>query len=501
MSIEGSSQKCLSTFPITPVLGQGPSGRLPVELLSEIFLLCVDDNMEDDNTIHIPLILSRICSRWRAAATSNHRLWSRLSLQLIGDSSRTHPALVDTWLKRSGVCPLTIYVFWEDPPFADSHLILEKLIAHSTRWKSMFFYLPFRAFASFDKVRGRLPMLTELSLGTGDEVPSPQPWQVSLDMFEIAPRLRSIECVNFSPTIFKFPWAQLHDIPLLSGNIPECLSVLREAKKLSKLSYLFVEGGQVSQNTIFAPSILPISPVIPPIYSHIYHSHLTSLTIMTPPWNEYVDLSPFFPCIHLPHLETLTICNVSGRFGEEFLQFLSGLHSLRTLHLRKTALPDDQLVEGLKHLPSLTSLIVLSSGSQTRNGQGAVVSEPTVTRYLLEALTRNFFSDDEMEGMLLPRLKKLELTVSSTTARELDTFIDMLQSRLRSNAYEVFGAYCNSPDSSSTGDMGLARLEHVRVRHCTALDNDFLIRLVELRDLGLEVEVVQDGSKGEMSRL
>jgi hypothetical protein len=322
-------------------------------------------------------------------------------------------------------------------------------------------------------------------------------------MFEIAPRLRSIECVNFSPTIFKFPWAQLHDIPLLSGNISECLGVLRGAKTLSTLSYLFVEGGPAAPNTIFAPPALPISPAIPVTYSHIYHSHLTSLTIMTPPWNEYVDLSPFFPHIHLPHLEVLTICNVNSRFGDEFLQFLSGLHALRTLHLRKTALPDDQLVEGLKHLPFLTSLIVLSSGGQTRNaGQDVAASEPTVTSYLLEALTRNFFSDDEMEGMLLPRLTKLELTVSSTTARELDTFIDMLQSRLRSDAHEVFGAFCNSPGgSNSSSDMGLARLEQVRVRHCVALDNDFLIRLVELRDLGLEVEVVQDGSKAELSRL
>jgi hypothetical protein len=324
-------------------------------------------------------------------------------------------------------------------------------------------------------------------------------------MFEIAPRLRSIECVNFSPTIFKFPWAQLRDIPLLSGNIQECLGVLRGAKRLSKLSYLFVEGGPAAPNTIFTPPILPISPAMPAIYSDIYHSHLTSLTIMTPPWNEYVDLSPFFPHVHFPHLETLTLCNVNNRFGDEFLQFLSGLHALRTLHLRKTTIPDDQLVEGLKHLPLLTSLIVLSSGSQTRNaGQGAV-SEPTVTRYLLEALTRNFFSDDEIEGMLLPRLKKLELTVSSTTARELDTFIDMLQSRLRSDAHEAFGALCHSPGgsstSSSTSDMGLARLEHVRVRHCAALDNDFLIRLIELRDLGLEVEVVQDGSKGDVCRL
>jgi len=127
-----------------------------------------------------------------------------------------------------------------------------------------------------------------------------------------------------------------------------------------------------------------------------------------------------------------------------------------------------------------------------------------VTRYLLEALTRNFFSEDEMEGMLLPRLTKLELTVSPTTARELDTFIDMLQSRLRSNAFEVFGAFCDSPGGSNSSNVGLARLEHVRVRHYAALDDDFLIRLIELRDMGLEVEVeeeVQDGSKGEMSCL
>lgn len=124
-----------------------------------------------------------------------------------------------------------------------------------------------------------------------------------------------------------------------------------------------------------------------------------------------------------------------------------------------------------------------------------------MTRYLLEALTRNFFSEDEMEGMLLPRLKKLELTVSPTTARELDTFIDMLQSRLRSNAYEVFGAFCDSPGGSSDSNMGLARLEQVRVRHYAALEDDFLIRLIELRDLGLEVEVEEVVQEGDMSSL
>lgn len=58
-----------------------------------------------------------------------------------------------------------------------------------------------------------------------------------------------------------------------------------------------------------------------------------------------------------------------------------------------------------------------------------------MTRYLLEALTRNLFFEDATEGMLLPRLKKLERTVSPKAAREMDIFIGMLQSRLQKNQW------------------------------------------------------------------
>ncbi|KAF9481453.1 hypothetical protein BDN70DRAFT_528374 [Pholiota conissans] len=427
-----------------------PSARLPIELLSEIFLLCVDDSVDQRNTIQIPLLLANICSRWRSAAIANPQLWARLFLKLAGTSSKSQTALVDTWLARSAACPLTIYVFWEEGPFADTHPVLERLMNHAERWRTMFFYLPYRAFKSFARVRNRLPILADLSLGTDDDVVP-----LDLNMFEVAPSLRSLECVNFAPTILRFPWAQLEDIPLLSGNIADCLDVLARGTSLSKLSVIFVEGG----------AAVPGSPNT--MYPYVCHKHLTCLTIMTPPWNEAVELTPLFPHLTLPHLETLTICNVNSTFGDAFTQFLSRLPTLKTLHLRKTALADDQLVEGLKHLSSLTSLIVLSAPSQV-----ARPNDQTVTRYLLEALTRNFFSNDAMDGMLLPRLQKLELTVSSAAARELDTFVDMLQSRLRD-------------------DDGLARLEHVRVRPSVLLDDEFFVRLVELRDLGLDVEVEQ----------
>ncbi|PPQ91526.1 hypothetical protein CVT25_008795 [Psilocybe cyanescens] len=493
------SQSSEDTPPPTPTgspSSLGPSGRLPIELLSEIFLLCADERMDAWNTIHIPLLLSNICSRWRSAAINNPLLWSRLSIQLSGAVSKSETAIVDTWLSRSGKCPLTIYVFWEEPPFSDSHIVLEKLMAHSERWKTMFFYLPYRAFKSFASVRNRLPMLTDLSLGTDDDVSLPSPSVLNpshFNMFEIAPRLRSLECVNFSPTILKFPWAQLEDIPLLSGNIVDCLDILNRGKRLSKVSVVFVQGGPSIWNAGAAAA--PASPALMGMqFPHVSHNHLTCFAIMTPPWNEFVDLSALFPHLTLPHLETLTICNLNSTFGDQFTQFLSRLHTLKTLHLRKTSLPDDQLVEGLKHLSSLTSLIVLSSSASRGNGNwnqvnaaaaaangGGGESEPTVTRYLLEALTRNFFSDDAMDGMLLPRLRKLELTVGSSAAREHEAFIDMVQSRLRDDE-----------------DEGLARLEHVRVRPCVDLGDEFLIRLIELRGFGLEVEVESMGGSANV---
>jgi len=459
----------------------GTLGSLPIELLSEIFLLCIDERMDAPNTIHTPLLLSKICTRWRTAAINNPQLWSRLSIQLTGATSKPKSELVDTWLERSGAFPLTIYVFWEEPPFADTHIILDKLMQHSERWQAVFFYLPFRAFKSFASVRKRLPILTDLSLGTGDEIHLGTTTSSKLDMFEIAPQLQSLECVNFSPTVLKFPWAQLRDIPLLSGNIDDCLDILHRGKRLSKISMIFVEGAP-------SPWTGPPSPALLDTYQYVSHNCLTSLTIMTPPWNEFVDLSALFPHLTLPRLETLTICNLNSTFGDEFTQFLSRLPTLKTLHLRKTALPDDQLVEGLKHLASLTNLIVLSSSASysTITMQRSTQLDLTVTRYLLEALTRNFFSDDAMDGMLLPRLKKLELTVSDAAARELDTFIDMLQSRLRVD------------ESDST----LAKLEQVRVRPCVSLDDEFVIRLIELRDYGLDVQVEDiAGSDGSEAAL
>jgi hypothetical protein len=461
-----------------------PSGKLPVELLSEIFLLCVGTVIDEHHTILMPLLVSKICSSWRSAAIANPKLWSRLFLELAPhnftpssssssprstspspSSSTSQKNMVETWLARSGACPLTVYVLWEGSPnpLSFTHPVLDALVDHCTRWHTMFFYLPFPAFRSFSRVRNRLPILTELSLGMNDRdmISGVTPGEDSkVDIFENAPRLRSLECVNFSPTMSKFPWNQLQDIPLLPVTIDEALDILHRANRLVNVKFIFVDVGNSH-----AASPLPNS--ITALHRYIDHNHLRCFTLMTPRWNEIISLRPLFPHLAFPQLESLTICNLKSPFGPEFTQFLSQLHVLKTLHLRRTALSDEQLVEGLKYLPLLTSLIVHSSESIQE-------PEPTVTRYLFSALTRNFFSSSSMDddGMLLPRLKNLEMTLSSQiTLAALYDLLEMLQSRLREDG------------------VGVVKLENVRLKSYVELDEEFLIDLIELRDFGLVVFV------------
>ena len=484
-----------------------PSGKLPIELLSEIFLLCVGDVLDEHHTILMPLLVSKICSRWRSAAIANPKLWSWLFLDLTppnptSSSPRSTPPLllpsssayttskknmVETWLARSGACPLTVYVLWEDPTlssFNNTHPVLDVLVQHCMRWQTMYLYLPSSAFHSFSCIRNRLPMLTGLSLGMDDRdmisgVTLGEDNKVH-NMFENAPRLRSLECVNFSPSMFKFPWNQLQKIPSLAVTIDEALDILHRAKRLVEVGFIFVDVGN-------PPWHHPTSSSHPLTAPHIDHNHLRCFTLMTPFWNETISLRPLFPHLAFPQLESLTICNLKSPLGPEFTQFLSQLHVLKTLHLRKTALSDEELVEGLKYLPSLTSLIIHSSDDHDDRVEQV---EPTVTRYLFGALTRNFFSACSMDsdsdyashGMLLPRLVAIEMTLNShITLEALDDLLEMLQSRLREDGTVA----------------AVSRLEKVRLRSSVDLDEEFLIDLIELkRDFGLAVSVEGVGERG-----
>ncbi|KAH6904883.1 hypothetical protein BKA70DRAFT_1373287 [Coprinopsis sp. MPI-PUGE-AT-0042] len=436
------------------------------------------------NTIHTPLLLSQICTRWRETAFATPRLWSRLSLQFNAPPTSTPSLvqLVQAWMTRSGGCPLTVYVFWESPPFTSTHPVLDVLAAYSSRWAQMFFYMPFSAFKALSFIRGKMPLLTELSLGTvKDDTPASSSLVGKLDVFSDAPTLRSLECVNFSPLIFKFPWGKLKEIPMMAVTIDEFLDILLQTSRLEEGGFIFLDG-----STFFDVHNQQL---------RITHDSLKSFTIMTPPWNEQVDLRNLFTQLTFPALEKLVICNLQSKFGIGFGRFLSRLRSLKTLHLRKTALTDHELAEGLQHLPNLTTLIIYSAPQHA----------PTVTNHLLSAMSWSSVSAgsngvSKLRQNLLPALTWLEISIDYNVA---DAFLEMVRSRMLPSTpgleklCTLFNDSTNiDPEAPSAAAPQLmtakerpARLENIRTRPTEELPERVYTGLAEIASFGVEISV------------
>ncbi|KAG1849702.1 hypothetical protein DFJ58DRAFT_888842 [Suillus subalutaceus] len=93
--------------------------RLPTEILSEIFLYCLP---EDEHLVYAsrqaPMLLTKICRRWREIAVGFPRLWCRLQVEFWYEDWKTRASShedwqtrafgYDSWLKRSRGCPLSL---------------------------------------------------------------------------------------------------------------------------------------------------------------------------------------------------------------------------------------------------------------------------------------------------------------------------------------------------------------------------------------------------------
>ena len=556
----------------------------PTELLSEVFLHLTASQPSPSpttiNTIHHPLCVSHVCSHWRTAALATPRLWARLFIQLYLPKAESQATLVRTWMERSGGCPLTIYVFWEDPPFAGSHPVLDCLLQHSTRWKEMFFYLPFHVFRRFSKVAGKVPLLTDLSLGTNTDIqdmitgtdndkgdvddnhhgddtsdPSSNDAGHQLQMFRQAPKLASLECVNLSPFLFTFSWRNLTNIPIMAVTIEECISILHQATSLEKAGFVFLvtSSARIGASTT-ASTLTPmaaaatISTSLVQGVRLIHHPSLKHFSILASPWDESIDLTPLFPLLSLPNLLSLTICNLKSHFGTSgFTSFLSRLDSLRTLHLRKTALSDQNLVAGLRVLPTVERLVVhplvdgfgppsvtdmvfdeLRWKSWVVDGEYTEFDENVVEGEEPQEENTDEDSDDGSDGSgggtrkqrkrsdsrlpLLPRLNSIEVKLDNTTA---DAFIHMIHSRRTSVHFSgkqyrfkkaklprgeesagsrrlIVMTEGEGKDVAESDDGEIDKpsvLEHVRIRWSEPLHPQFISELEDLQRDGLKVEL------------
>jgi hypothetical protein len=378
--------------------------RLPCELLSEIFLHCAGGGVDAVSTIRMPLLTTQICKEWRAIAISTPSLWCRLFLSINERQVASHSELAATLLARSGLCPLTIYIFWEEHPYTSSHPVLDIIAQHSHHWYNMLLFLPMRAFPAFSAIKGCLPLLTELTLGTEDDIfPYPLLLDPALEMFESAPQLRCFESINLSPHVFRLPWAQLRRCPMMSAAVDECIDVLRRSPNLEECRFICL-----------CRSFSTPHPLVP-----VQLSHLRSISIMIPTWNPYVDVNDLFEHLTSPLLRSLEIYDLQSTLGPQFFSFLSRSPDIERLGLRRTSLTDEDVIQCLRAVPSLIHLDI----EEQRPGL-------TINHNLMSQLTyRRPSSEDGGSPYLAPMLTSIRLRHDNHDTTIDQVIVDMIQSR------------------------------------------------------------------------
>ncbi len=123
-----------------------PVNQFPREILAEISWNCLPGKSSEVQILKraAPLLVSSICSSWRELALATPKLWTTVSITLVGpgtmDPSATASAtyVINAWLERSGNLPLKLYLAQlsnTDPALFQS--ILSAFYSHSSRWQDV----------------------------------------------------------------------------------------------------------------------------------------------------------------------------------------------------------------------------------------------------------------------------------------------------------------------------------------------------------------------------
>jgi hypothetical protein len=372
-----------------------PINRLPPELLTEIFLLWTKEASDVS-------VIAAVCSRWRELALSTSQLWSTICMDLDGENSHSDAKIVQTWLKRSAMCPLSVTLEQYDEDDSDGHPVIDAVIPHSHRLEYLSISTHKNMIHALSPLKGQLPALKTLDLF----VTSYSELDGSLyDIFVDAPQLRILDTNAPSRTMgMGYPFAQLTQC-CIGGLCPrECLHVLRVAHNITTCTFRDMIDSDVSAGN-------PHLPVVS-------HLHTLSIDIAVR------GLGEFFSSLWLPAVREIYI----GRCGNvpwphtEFLSLVS--HSSRQLEklvLQTTRnMSSEQLICCLEAIPSLQDL---------RFGEGERWSSPSHWHVVNDAVLWKLTHQPGLEGQLplVPSLHTFRYVGNNTF--EDQSLLDMIESR------------------------------------------------------------------------
>ncbi|KAJ7166997.1 hypothetical protein C8R46DRAFT_268523 [Mycena filopes] len=271
-----------------------PMLTLPPEIIAEIFANFLPPYPERPPLagLYSPLILCRICAYWRQVALSTPTLWRAIQIDLRdwdSDKGRTWRLyLLNTWLRRSGDCSLSIYIH-HTRGYIPRPTIPEFYHAIARHRQQLEHLDIVASFGNLSLVQGDMPRLRHLTLGPNDLPDSSKP---TPPLFDCAPHLTSVVLTqDLVPSTMPLPWAQFTRLEGICLYEHECAEIFTSATQLVHCTVALV--GSPPETDI---------PMVPP------HLHLQTLILRVSDMSRVqVDLPNLFNRFTLPALRTLQV--------------------------------------------------------------------------------------------------------------------------------------------------------------------------------------------------
>ncbi|TRM55868.1 hypothetical protein BD626DRAFT_636282 [Schizophyllum amplum] len=419
---------------------QSPVSRLPMELLSEIFLHFVSEKLDFEIPALVATTVALVCVAWRAAAHGTAQLWTFIS-------SRQTKVRLDDQLRYSAALPLHL-THWDyvSPPHVTLPRFVDGVGAHMRRVQSFDFWSSCASLAA-------IPVQNMPALACARIDLSREYRPGALDFLANATALNELSVqVRYTMTSH----TQAVRPPSLPSLTRLTLSVDRDVRPEWYLSTVAQCGAHLTfLNVTFAPHSHEDQPLVLGFTPGILVlPQLRTLKLE----NQNHQMLAY---MRAPQLESivLTAVNEYQRTGDPFVFFRRLLQyaptpSVRTLDLRDISISDPSaLFACLALLPDLNRMAVT-----WRDGGGA----PMMFHHK-GLLTDELF--DRMTGAtertpLVPRLTSVDFNIDDRNPR---TFSEQALRRfIRSR---------RAP--SVRGGCSVAALEEVRVAGIYDSDNDF----------------------------
>ena len=361
-----------------------PIRRLPVELLTEIFMHCLPrKKFILPSDADSPLRLMQVCTLWWKVCTTSPQLWTSIEIllpaaqdtsaqvKMLESLSSAKTALLETWVSRSGNLPLSLSIQNKLLSVQGIQRLLSKC---ARRLQHIKILVP-------NKERCMLEDCEYTQL-TSLEIQSPLGLQhVSVDnlsnILTRTPSLQQFTWVNVSTPVFRPPSLMLHwpTITHLTLNatitLKHCIHILSMVVNATTIEFRDVSG--------FPP--VPDCP-------DINLPYLSRLTL-----GSRHDISRVFEVLTLPRLTHLSLVFLTWPHAAITGFFRRSRCPLQSLDLIFTLLQEEYLTECLEIVQgTLTQLTV------------QMYKTPIVTDALLDRLTPTPAGD-----VLCPRLQELSL--------------------------------------------------------------------------------------------